>query len=183
MRIGLICLLMMSLSACTATTQAPPVGGTFSSVQAPGLAFPAGTAFSWSPTTQFLNNDPRLDDAALDAMLRDSIRDALTARGYRVVDGPTAYRVSFVAALEGALSDADIDRHFGINPGLPSPGEQSPAYEKGTVIIDVSDVDTHKSLWRSAMQGYVNFDLPARERRERIKRVVGMMFGSFPRGE
>lgn len=183
MRIGLICLLMLSLSACTATTQAPPVGGTFSSVQAPGLAFPAGTSFSWSPTMQVLNNDPRLDDAALDAMLRDSIRDALTARGYQVVDGPAAYSVSFVAALEGALSDVEIDRLFGINPGLPSQNATGPAYEKGTVIIDVSDLEAHKSVWRSAMQGYVNLDLPARERKERIKRVVSMMFSSFPRGE
>lgn len=181
---SLVCFVCFSLSACVSTTSSPtPVGGTFSSVQAPGLVFPAGTAFSWSRTMQFLSDDPRLDGEALDAMLRESIEDALTARGYRIVDGATSYSVGFVAALEGALSDADIDRHFGINPGLPSQGPKGPSYEKGTVIIDVSDVDAHKSLWRSAMQGYVNLDLPASERKERIKRVVSMMFNSFPRGQ
>lgn len=183
MRIGfLIFFLLCSLTACTSSSPAPPVGGTFSSVQAPGLAFPSGTAFSWAPSTSLLGKEPRLDGEALDALLRESIEAALTARDYRIVDGAAQYSVGFVAALEGALSDADIDKHFGINPGLPSTGQQGPAYEKGTIIIDVADTDAHKSLWRSAMQGYVNLDLPAGERNERIKRVVNMMFSSFPRG-
>ena len=92
-------------------------------------------------------------------------------------------RLYAAAVADDPRTDADIDRHFGINPGLPSQGPKGPSYEKGTVIIDVSDVDAHKSLWRSAMQGYVNLDLPASERKERIKRVVSMMFNSFPRGQ
>ena len=77
---------------------------------------------------------------------------------------------------------ADINRHFGINPGLP--GQKSgQTYEKGTVIIDISDPATQKSLWRSAMQGYVEMSLTQSVRQERIKSVVAQMFRSFPKGK
>ena len=69
---------------------------------------------------------------------------------------------------------------FGINPGLPSQSPSGQSYDKGTLIIDVSDKTTRRSLWRSAMQGYVTLDISEKERRERIRLLVEKMFRSFP---
>jgi hypothetical protein len=150
-------------------------------VQAPGLSFPSGTAFSWSEGTSHFFKDPRLNNEELDNMLRESMALEMVSRGYRLVSSGQ-YSISYVAALEGSLSDEEISRRFGLNPGLPSQ-QTGQTYEKGTVVVDISDPTTKKSLWRSAMQGYVELDLPESVRQERVKRIVAMMFSGFPSGK
>lgn len=156
------------------------VDNTFTTVMKPDLAFPVDTVFSWSPETSHFFNDSRLDNANIHELLRDSIENELMTRGYRVADG-SMYSISYVAALESALSDEDINAHFGINPGLSSKSSSAKSYEKGTVIIDVSDNKEHISLWRTAMQGYVNLEIPNHLRKKRVVDVVSAMFRDFPR--
>jgi len=158
-----------------------PVDSAIATVMSSDLSFPAGTYFSWSPGTSQFFDDPRLDNADIHELLRGSIEDELTSRGY-LVSGESGYRISYVAALEKALSDDEINKYFGVDPGLPAQSVPERSYEKGTVIIDVSDPTTNKSLWRSAMQGYVELKLSRSARKDRVRSTVSSMFMSFPRG-
>lgn len=157
------------------------VDNTYTTVMAPDLAFPAGTYFSWSPKTSHFFKDSRLDNAGIHKLLRDSIENELRSRGYRIAEG-SMYNISYVAALESALSDDDIITHFGISPGLSGESSSARSYEKGTVIIDVSDNQAQKSLWRTAMQAYVSLDIPNKTRQKRVNDAVAMMFRNFPKG-
>lgn len=184
MRCLLIFLLIpCCLIACVEQPQKKTAfNSTLSTVQAPDLSFPAGTRFSWSPETSHLFQDSRLDNANIYNALRESVENELFSRGYQIVTRGQ-YNISYVAALEKSLSDQEIDSRFGINPGLRSKQQDGQVYEKGTVIIDVADPLTQTSLWRSAMQGYVEFGLSKSVRSARIKKVVETMFMSFPRGK
>lgn len=186
LRLLLVILGLCCLVACTTQTVKTnqlQSGGIFTAVADPGLVFPVGTLFAWAQKESRVYNDPRFDDVDLNGMLRDSIEEAIVSRGYHISDRGGAYVVSYVAALERALSDDEIDKSFGINPGLTSQNRSEQLYEKGTIIIDVADPLAKKSLWRSAMQGYVVFDLPSSVRKERVKGVVSQMFSSFPQGQ
>jgi hypothetical protein len=157
--------------------------GTFTTVSNPGLVFPSGSLFSWSQEKTRVHNDPVFGDIDMNGLLRESIEAEILSRGHSVDDRGGEYQVSYVAALESALSDDELDSLFGINPGLPSQSPSGQSYDKGTIIIDVSDPVGKTSLWRSAMQGYVTRDLSDKERSERVRRVVEKMFRSFPPGK
>lgn len=181
--LSIIVLLVCSLAACVpqrVENNRLQTAGTYTSVSAPDMVFPSDTLFSWAREKSHVYNDPRFDDIDMKRMLRVGIEDALGSRGYRIADRGGNYLVSYVAALEGALSDDDLDKIFGINPGLPSQNRSGLSYEKGTIIIDISSPEDQRSLWRSAMQGYVADNLSKRERKDRIKRIVEQMFNSFP---
>lgn len=185
MRFFLIAFVVSGLVACvsqTADSERLYTAGTYTSVSAPDMEFPANALFSWAPGKSRVYDDPRFKDVDLNTMLRSSIEESLASRGYHVVQRGGSYEISFVAALERALSDAELDAQFGINPGLPTKVKTGQTYEKGTIIIDVSDPEAQRSLWRSAMQGYIAQKLSTRNRKERVRRIVEQMFNNFPQG-
>jgi hypothetical protein len=182
-RFLLALLVVCGLFACvsqTDNTNQLRNAGTFTTVTDPELIFPASSLFSWSSEKTRVYNDPVFGDLDLNGLLRESIEAEILSRGHNLSDRGGEYHVSYVAALERALSDDEIDSLFGINPGLPSQSPSGQSYDKGTLIIDVSDKTTRRSLWRSAMQGYVTLDISEKERRERIRLLVEKMFRSFP---
>ncbi len=182
-RLLLTMVLACGLFACASQTEDVnrlQNAGTFTTVTSPGLVFPPGSLFSWSEEKSRVYNDPVFGDIDLNKLLRESIEGEIVSRGHRVEGRGGEYKVSYVAALERSLSDEELDKSFGINPGLPSQSRSGQSYEKGTIIIDVSDAVSTRSLWRAAMQGYVTLDLSEKARRERVSRIVGKMFRSFP---
>ncbi|MDH3999590.1 MAG: DUF4136 domain-containing protein [Desulfuromonadales bacterium] len=179
--IGLV--LLAALYACSSAPQPKAVtasGGSVVTLKNAELTFPKGTTFSWSEAASHFYDDERIDDARIREALGQAIKSNLKERGYRVVDTDGDYEIAFVTALAGSLSDMEINKRFGVNPGMLGDSSDTNAYDKGTVIADVIDPTSGESLWRSALQAYVVFDLEEAVRKERIEKAVTRLFGSFP---
>ena len=90
------------------------------------------------------------------------------------------YAIAYTAALESSLDDTAIIRRFGLLPGNSQVPKNDANIEKGSLIIYVFNNKTDEIVWRSAAQVSVKFDTPAKQRKERVQRVIAKMFQTFP---
>lgn len=137
---------------------------------------PAGAVLSWNPVVYETAAATPVDMRKIDEMVQQTIHDHLTQKGFTLA-GTGSYRLVYAAALERDLTDDDLSNLFGISPGFaPSPT----GYDKGTVVLDVSDARTHETLWRAVAQGHVDYEIDDRTRRQRLKILIESMFADFP---
>lgn len=87
--------------------------------------------------------------------------------------------IGFTLAGDSTLTDQKITQNFGINPGPMRDKDSINEYEKGTVIIEVADVDSRSLIWRGALQAHVSDDVPEDARRERIDKAVKILIDNF----
>jgi len=149
-------------------------------VKKPSTAFPTGSTFSWAADAGMIYPDPRLDATNIRKLLMAAITSHLEARGYWFADNGGDYQVSFVAALRESLSDIELSKRFGINPGMVGDSLDQNAYDKATIIIDIKSAADGILLWRSAMQGFAVFNLDDDERKTRVNNAVTQLFSSLP---
>ena len=180
-------LLMILLTGCTKVVERPPMDGgnpvqrsSVVTVRGEGQ-IPATGRFAWAPGAERVYQDQRLP-AAMDRYFRESIIKAFQARGYHYSPDPAKaeLQIGYLLALESALDSGQVRDQYGISPGLAGASPDDTQYEKGTVILDVLDPRTGRSLWRSALQAFATFDLPEPVRRQRIQQAVESMLASFP---
>ncbi|HEX4468678.1 MAG TPA: DUF4136 domain-containing protein [Gemmatimonadaceae bacterium] len=94
------------------------------------------------------SNDPMLANSITNRQLRQDVRQALEARGYRPADGERAdFDVAVYAAANQALDIRSYDYGYTWR-GWPREYTTVTPYEKGTVILDLVDPGTRQLLWR-----------------------------------
>ena len=64
----------------------------------------------------------------------------------------------------------------GLNLNSPDPAR----YQKGTLVIEVTEKSTGRTAWRSALQGFAVRELGDTERRQRIGLMVDRMLAGMP---
>lgn len=169
----------------TSPEQAPLVQATPFSVVATGDSnFKASQAstFSWSTGMQELTDVPRLHDVPLRDMLKDSITDNMNAKGYRYHggQGPGDLVVGYSVSLNDAEMNSDAARRSGVIPSLNFSTPDPEKYEKGTIVIEVTQSATAIVVWRSALQGFSIIDLDDADRRKRLDGMVQRMLSGLP---
>jgi len=169
----------------TSPGQAPRVQATPFSVVATGDSnFKASQAstFSWSTGMQELTDVPRLHDVPLRDMLKDSITDNMNAKGYRYHggQGPGDLVVGYSVSLNDAEMNSDAARRSGVIPSLNFSTPDPEKYEKGTIVIEVTQSATAIVVWRSALQGFSIIDLNDADRRKRLDGMVQRMLSGLP---
>jgi len=152
------------------------------SVQDPSMTIEKGATFAWLPEAVHYYKDERLADMPVKQAIEIEIMENIQAQGMQVVTSveQSQYAIAYTAALESALDDHAILRKFGLLPGYAQMPQDDEKVEKGTLIIYVFDNKAKDVVWRSAAQVGVTFDMSMSDRRERVKRVVAEMFGTFP---
>lgn len=185
--IGLALVSMVLLSSCVTEPASNSSAMKHSeaaviSVQDPSMAITKGASFAWLPEAVHYYKDERLADMPVKQAIELEIMGNVQAQGMQILSSveQSQYAIAYTAALESALDDYAIIRKFGLLPGYNQMPQDNADVEKGTLIIYVFDNKTKDIVWRSAAQVGVAFDMPMSDRRERIKRVVAEMFGSFP---
>jgi len=107
-------------------------------------------------------------------------------KGYQLVDDTQSadLTIGFALALNSVLDDSDIQRLYGLVPGLLVGEVDHQRYEKGTVIFDVIDTKTQQLAWRTAGQALATIvDLPISERKARINYFVKKLLAFLPEKE
>ena len=184
-----VSVLMLVMTGCaqqqTASGQAATVQATPFSVVATGDSnFNASQAqtFSWSSSMQELTGVPRLNEVPFRDMLKDSISDNLNARGYRYQgeQGPGDLVVGYSVSLNNSSMNSDAARRSGVIPSLNFSTPDPEKYEKGTIVIEITQASNGIVAWRSALQGFSIIDLDDADRRKRLDGMVQRMLSGLP---
>lgn len=153
------------------------------SVSNPAIKVLSSNVFSWSEKSRYIYNDERLGGFPLKEKFQNDIKDKLTADGYIFSDNENkaSMVIGYVVALESSLNDMDINSLYGINPGYINKDKTKSGneYEKGTIIIDILEARTFRSIWRGAIQGMAEFGIPDKEREKRLKTAVDRLLSEF----
>jgi hypothetical protein len=169
----------------TSSGQAAKVQATPFSVVATGDSnFNASQAqtFSWSSSMQELTGVSRLNEVALRDMLKDSISHNLNAKGYRYQgeQGPGDLLVGYSVSLDDSEINSDAARRSGVIPSLNFSTPDPEKYEKGTIVIEVTQSANGIVAWRSALQGFSIIDLDDADRRKRLDGMMQRMLSGLP---
>lgn len=138
--------------------------------------------FTWKPDGSFLLASERINTDEFKPLLENAIMMALKNKGYKFDNSvdDSDLLVSYAAGLETELSDKEVTRRFGMIPGLPGNTASQEKFEKGTIIVDIFDKTTNKSVWRGVVQGFANLKLSRAERGKRLERIMRQLLGEFP---
>jgi hypothetical protein len=184
--VGVLALVMIACAQQqTSSGQATKVQATPFSVVATGDSNFNGSqaqTFSWSSGMQEITGVPRLHDVPLKDMLKDSISDNLNAKGYRYQEeqGPGDLVVGYSVSLDDSEMNSDAARRSGVIPSLNYSTPDPEKYEKGTIVIEVTQSATGIVAWRSALQGFSIIDLDDADRRKRLDGMVQRMLSGLP---
>jgi len=148
------------------------------------LSLPAN--YRWSSGFLQQSAHGTLQNLSMQRLLKQSIEREMKRKGYQLVDDkqPVDLIIRFTAALSSTLNDNDIQRLYGLVPGLLIGKAKPQPYEKGTVIFDVIDTKTHQLAWRTAGLALATIvELPIAERKERINNFVKKLLAFLPEKE
>jgi hypothetical protein len=126
--------------------------------------------------------ETRINKTELGQILDQSFREALIKQGYiwRGTSSGAQYYIRYVAIAGDAVSGADINNVFKVNPGLRSANHKDSAFDKGTLIVNIVDSHTGQSVWQVAMQANLHQDEGLDERKQRINRAVLTIVSKMP---
>jgi len=143
-------------------------------------------SYHWSSGFLQQTAHGKLQDFNIQSLLKQSIEQEMQRKGYQLVDDTQSadLTIGFALALNSVLDDSDIQRLYGLVPGLLVGEVDHQRYEKGTVIFDVIDTKTQQLAWRTAGQALATIvDLPISERKARINYFVKKLLAFLPEKE
>jgi Domain of unknown function (DUF4136) len=168
--------------AMTGAMRARPMPFTVVSTMDTQADVTSAASFGWNPRMREILTDPHEGDIPDREALEKAITNAMTSKGYeytwRARQGDL--QVGYVVILDGALSDKELNSRYGIQPSLNLQAPDSLRYEKGTLVIDITDRKSGRSVWRGALQGFADLHLSKEDRQERLNDMVMFMLGRFP---
>jgi hypothetical protein len=169
-------------SAMSRAIRVQPMPFTVVSTMDPMADVSSAASFTWSPRMREIHSDPHEGDVPDKEALENAISTALRKKGYEYTwrGGLADLRVGYLVIMDGALSGKEINDRYGIQPGLNLQAPDSAHYEKGTLVIDIIDMKTGRTVWRGALQGFADLEVSKKDRQERLDDMVMFMLARFP---
>ncbi|WP_440874950.1 DUF4136 domain-containing protein [Thalassotalea sp. PLHSN55] len=171
----------ISLSACVNVTPEPQHNRNnqvaISSVRDLPISYPAGSTFSLSPKyLKHVSFKPEQVKHIYD-IYTQAIVNSLVEQGYvQAENSETAqFYVGFGLALDEDLESSNVSEFFGVSPGLHAVEDM----DKGSFLVFIEDTQTTSTVWRGAVQGYVQTHYSAEERMDRAQKVVDKVMLQF----
>jgi len=165
---------MGSASACAS----PKVGYDYDH----SASFTAYHTYEWVSGKQEVTGDKRLDNALVDARIRQAVEAQLRSKGYTAPaaakpDFYVAYHVGMKDMMKGSSTQNYIgDRAHGTYTTL----SDIQPYKEGTLLIDIVDAASNQLVWQASALTEVHPGMTPEERNERIGSVVRAMLSHFP---
>jgi hypothetical protein len=151
-------------------------------VASPGVSFAGRTTFRilsprYQGTTPLAANDPMVENSITYQALRDEIRRAFEAKGYRYSPQRASLDVAYYATTQPVVDFRTWNYGYTWS-GIPLTSTEVVQYEQGSVIVDVIDPTTHQLLWRGQAAAPVNRD--PNEYIETLRKAVRAVVDRFP---
>lgn len=148
---------LSSLSAC-ASSDAVPVSSSWD----PLWRFPAQATFAWDDAASSLPDDPAIDRAGVDALVKSVASEAFAAREYRPAAlGAADYRLSY---------------QYAVHTYVGSEGSRA----DGALSLQLVDGASGRRVWLGFGRAEVHVGLSPEERRARLREALDRMLADFP---
>jgi len=168
----------LALPGCQSSSSNADGQLTVTSTSNPRLRIPSNGTYSWMEGSMIVR-DPRLSSEVYPILL-DELESGFKRRGYsRLEYGEPDLLVGVIAALAGTVKDAEINQAYGLDSTWLPDGLSSDDYAAGSIVLDVIDARTSRSLWRGAVHGAAKFERTTEERREHVKNAIETLLTSF----
>jgi hypothetical protein len=152
----LLALALLPLLACAG--DAIPVSTNYD----PLVRFPPEATFVWDDAANSLPDDPAIDRASMDSLLKDVANEAFASRGYRVVEAdPADFRLSYQYAVHTYIG-TNVSRAF------------------GSVSVLLADNASGRRVWMGFGRAEIHMGLSPEERRARLADAMRRMLEEFP---
>jgi hypothetical protein len=151
-------------------------------VTAPGVSFVGRSTFRiltprYRGTVALASIDPMVENSITYEALRDEIRRAFESKGYAYSPQRADLDIAFYATAQPVVDFRTWDYGYTWD-GFPLYTTQVVEYEKGSVIIDVSDPVTHRLMWRG--QGSAPIDSDPNKYINTLRKAVDAIVDKFP---
>jgi hypothetical protein len=169
-------------SATAGAVHVMPMPFTAVSTMDPLADVSSAVRFTWAPRMREIRGDPNDAEIPDQEALETALSSALQKKGYEYTwrAGLADLKVGYLVVMNGALSGKQVSERFGIQPGLQLQAPDGLRYEKGTLVVDIIDVKTGRTVWRGTLQGFADLELPKEDRQERLNDWVAFMLARFP---
>lgn len=175
-----LCLLLLVATAATAVgCAAPKIGYDYDS----SANFSAYRTYQWMPGNQEPTGDKRVDNSLVDARIRNAVEAQLRSKGYHQppATGQPDFFVAYHAGVKDLSKGASTQRYIGDRgSGQYTTINDIQPYKEGALLIDIVDGASKQLVWQGSALAEVDPGMTAKERNERINRIVGAMFAHFP---
>lgn len=148
----------------------------------PTVDFDAYTSFTWDEPDERPVGDPRLENNPFfEERLHAAIAVELAEVGIQPNAGGRALIVHHHATVRDRVEVYEADERAGYASPEYGGGTQVVQYDEGTILIDISDAQTHDVVWR----GWAQFDIgraltDPQVMEDAIFDAVQKMFEQFP---
>lgn len=178
-------LLIMTLGwqqSIMAQTSGGVSGFTILSNSSPGFSVTTASRFAWLLEDVEINKDAPINAKKAQEMVRNAIAEDMQMKGLPIspVGSPSDYHVAYTLATESTLDDETLMKRYNISPGVNTSSQAANIYEKGTLLIHIIDAKTRQTVWQSAVQAGIQYDISEDQRRANIRSVVRTMLRNFP---
>jgi hypothetical protein len=115
----------------------------------------------------------------LNQVIHETIMDVMTEKGFTLLTaGRSFLTVEYFMAMEGELSEAELNKRFLISAGIPS-GSASRKYPKGTLFLDIVHSESERLIWRGTAQAFADVNASEKKREERSYAILRQLLSSF----
>ncbi len=125
-----------------------------------------GSSFDFSRAPRPPARDPRLENPQLHEIIRVSVENQLTSKGYR-------------RANQGA-PDFWVLYSLGTRYRVERTGPDTSAYSEGLLVVEIVDSKRGQRMWQASAVAVVDPSDSPDKRRERIENTAKRMFEAFP---
>jgi hypothetical protein len=154
--------------------------------------FSALKTYSWDSFKESGTQNRTADGRSVADIVRDAVDSTLSQKGYvQATDSVPSFRVHVFTQLRFNRSDVPVSDAGAIaqsraqaaeNPIPASPsGQTLPVqYSEGTLVIDMIDPATGKSIWRGAAVGVLREQVDPADRARQIDAETRRLLAGFP---
>jgi hypothetical protein len=132
------------------------------------------------------NDDSAKAHAALDPVVVDEVTKALTARGLtQQTQGASDLIVNYYLLVTPGMTGTDMTHYlpsvaeYGLPP-IPSQTNFLRAFERGSLVLDLSAPSTKSVVWRGIAQTEVDRQIAQAQREARIRKAVQDIVKKLP---
>ncbi len=143
-------------------------------------------SFGWLHEQQPQTGNFRLDNPLMDARIRAAVDRTLEQRGYlKVADAGADFVVGYHLGLERELDVRTMNTYYGYGNGhrwgaVGYPQTQVREYERGTLVIDIADVDARELVWRGSGSRRLSNPSSPEKATQVIDKAVAEILAKFP---
>ena len=141
--------------------------------------------YSWLPRPDA--GDTRINNEFVAEHVVPAVDRILAEKGFRKdTTGTADFKVGYIVTVQDITDIRSVNTYYGYEygyegatgPGYTTTYDQS--YEKGSLIIDMVDIESEQLIWRGTAQAKTNPDTGRDKQQNRLEEAVQKILEKFP---